>query len=717
MTRQTGIGAGSIHRRLFGRLALAGVGMALLLGAIAIAIELERVDRIVVDLTVAEANRFLRSEREARTPDRGGEALEARLARFIESRPSAVDGHFVETEIYGPAGEKLAEAAVASSAWQRASATLTHTLPDGGYWYRKHLVGTQLFVQAVVPYEDRGQRGHFEGVFEVAPARMAEMLRASLIAVAGVVLAALATTGALYPVIVRMNRALAVHAEGLERALHEARSANSATRAKSRFLATMSHELRTPLHGVIGALELLDRMRDLPPAAARLVAIAQGTSAQLLSVIGDVLDFSKIEADRVEIDCVPFDVRATLAAHAETFRAAAVAKGIGFEIEISDGMPEAVAGDPPRLSQILGNLISNAIKFTQAGCVKVAIGTELSAGGTQHLVLAVTDTGKGIDPGDIGRIFEPYSQADAGDAPRSGGTGLGLPISRQLAERMGGTLDVQSKPGAGSTFVARIPVAAAPAVSGSSNAAGPAGARGLRILVADDNPVNREIVAGQLAQLGAKAILANDGREAVALFACGAYDLVLLDGQMPEMDGAEAAAAMRGLESGGTRRTPIIALTASADPVEVARYRAAGMDDVVMKPATIARLSAAIRAAQDNAGPVAVDFGFLAASLGDLDAPWVADTMRTFADQVRPQLDAIRIAARDGKPASAAEAAHSALGAARSAGARELGHCLEAAERAIRADDAVALGAASAACERALERAHKEIESRWKAER
>jgi len=372
----------------------------------------------------------------------------------------------------------------------------------------------------------------------------------------------------------------------LDAALAAARdAAEAASRAKSAFLANTSHEIRTPLNGLLGLARLALRDSIDGSARQRLVEQIFESARGLEGILSDILDFSKIEAGKFTLDETVFDLRELLGAVHASYRSLAEARGLGFELVIDDGLPMRVTGDPVRVRQILGNFITNAVKFTASGGIRV----EAGAGAAGGVRLAVVDTGEGIDAAGQEQLFQPFSQGDVSVTRRFGGTGLGLSICRQLAQLMGGDVGVASEPGRGSTFWAELPLPAAFAVGDSvgNDAVDSARLSSARVLLVEDNPVNMMIAAATLAQWGVDVEEARDGRMAIRAVEAAArrgrpFDVVLMDVQMPVMGGNEAAIELR--KAWSAHALPIIALTAAALVSEREQALAAGMNDFLTKP-------------------------------------------------------------------------------------------------------------------------------------
>ncbi|MBI4874965.1 MAG: response regulator [Acidobacteria bacterium] len=390
------------------------------------------------------------------------------------------------------------------------------------------------------------------------------------------------------------------HRERLIVQLHEAKNAaEAASHAKSEFLANMSHEVRTPMNGILGMTELvLDT--ELSPEQREPLETVKTSADSLLTVINDVLDFSKIEAGKLDLEKIDFDLRDNLETTVKIFAQSARQKGLALVWKVQSGVPPWVQGDPIRLRQIVSNLLSNAVKFTERGEVELEAGLESRDPEGSTLRFTIRDSGIGIPPEKQALVFGAFAQADSSTTRRHGGTGLGLTICTRLVELMGGRIWLESEPGRGSRFhfTARFGLAKDREIGGSPpTARRPTQARpGLRILVAEDHPVNRKLILRLLEKRGHTAVVATTGREALAALDRESFDVVLMDVQMPEMDGLEAAAAIRAREEGTPFRQPIVAMTAYAMQGDRELCLAAGMDAYVSKPIHAERLFEAMEA-------------------------------------------------------------------------------------------------------------------------
>lgn len=363
--------------------------------------------------------------------------------------------------------------------------------------------------------------------------------------------------------------------------------AERASEAKSTFLATMSHEIRTPLNGVLGMAQVMSR-DPLPPEQAQRLDLLRRSGEVLATLLNDVLDISKIEAELLELEDGAVDFARMAADLEEIFGPLARDKGLTLKVETRPAALGCWRGDPLRVRQVLNNLLSNAVKFTASGKIDVAID---AADG--DLSITVTDTGIGIEPQQLNGLFDRFVQADASTTRRHGGSGLGLSIARDLCRLMGGDVRASSTPGRGARFVVTLPLAPLNATVSETGAAvgddagDPAG---LKVLVAEDNPTNQLVIKTLLEQLGASVRVVGDGREAVEAWRAEAWDLILMDIQMPILDGIGATREIRSSEPTVGRRSPIVALTANALSHQAEEYRAAGMDAVVAKPLNVAEL-------------------------------------------------------------------------------------------------------------------------------
>ena len=372
----------------------------------------------------------------------------------------------------------------------------------------------------------------------------------------------------------------------------------AAAHAKAVFLANMSHEIRTPLNGVLGMAELLGQS-TLTDSQLRHVRTLRASGEHLMHVINDVLDFSKLEAQRVELERIPFSPRELVERLTEAMTVEATAKGLSLTLAVEAGLPAQVVGDPSRVRQILYNLTANAIKFTPRGQVSMSLRSgKAQTAAAPMIEFEVADTGIGIGANELPRLFKAFSQADGSTTRLFGGTGLGLAISQELARMMRGDIEVESAVGEGSRFRCTLtfepgtdlaPASAVPEPNVSTRV--DVAADGPRVLLVEDNAVNREVGTAMLEQVGCHVDVALDGAEGLRCWLTGHYDLVLMDCQMPVMDGYAATRALRGEERmRGLIRTPVVAMTANAFREDREACLGAGMDAFLSKPYTLAQL-------------------------------------------------------------------------------------------------------------------------------
>jgi len=464
----------------------------------------------------------------------------------------------------------------------------------------------------------------------------------------------------------------------------------AASRAKSEFLANMSHEIRTPMNGVLGMADLL-LSGDLPAESRRYAETIHSSGEALLAILNDVLDFSKIEAGKMEFEEVPFDPRRCLDDVASLMEGRAREHGLVLTAMATAAVPAQVVGDPSRLRQVLLNLVGNAVKFTKAGEVAVRLGVSCSGA----LLFEVADTGIGICEQAKAHLFDAFTQADSSTSRRFGGTGLGLAISRRLVEGMGGEIGVESTEGEGTAFWFTVPLCAieegAAASAATEVTVAPAAVRPLHLLLAEDNAVNRLVATKCVERLGHTVESAANGCEAVAAWRRGHFDAVLMDCQMPELDGYEATARIRELEqaAGTGRRTPVIALTAHAMAGDRERCLAAGMDDYVAKPLRSDELAEALARAVGNNpipdspgstctedvmdAPVPMDLTHLRELVGG-DEEVMGEILDLFLEDAPRQIAALGEAITQGRWEEAGRLAHTLKGSASNVGAEPLRH-------------------------------------------
>lgn len=387
------------------------------------------------------------------------------------------------------------------------------------------------------------------------------------------------------------------------RARMDTQRAEEASSIKSKFLAHMSHELRTPLNAILGLTEAV-LQDELTPTQRERLSTVSAAGESLLVILNDILDLSKVEAGKLELEKTRFDLQELTRSVAAAFALKADEKGIAFNIEIEQDVPVHLIGDPTRIRQILGNLISNAIKFTDQGSVSVHLDLTPTAGAQPDGLLlhgTVTDTGLGMDKATLQRLFKPFTQADESISRSHGGTGLGLSICNELANLMGGQVSASSTPGEGSTFTFEIPVQKTQAPETTPSLAGAPNADTnpdqnptipyRKILVAEDNAVNRMVLKALLERYPCEITFAIDGSEALSLWRNQHFDCILMDIHMPVMNGVTATKTIRAEErAGNLPRIPIIALTADVMRHQVQDYIDSGVDDVVGKPVQIQKL-------------------------------------------------------------------------------------------------------------------------------
>ena len=480
------------------------------------------------------------------------------------------------------------------------------------------------------------------------------------------------------------------HERQLIEALDKARVAAD---AKSIFLATMSHEIRTPMTGVLGMIDLL---RDDPSEEERdsFLATLKQSATLLMRVLDDVLDFSKLEHGQIEIRKCDFDFEALAQSTLDLFFNAASQKGLLISLALDHGASPFVHGDPVRIQQVMSNLINNAIKFTDAGSIVVRVKARPAAGSRQMWRIEIRDTGIGIAPDHATTLFDPFTQAEQGTGRRFGGTGLGLAISRQLVEAMGGALAFDSKPGQGSSFWFELTLDEAQTVPVRSRPARIVKpVRTLRVLVAEDNPVNQLLITALLRRQGHQPLCVDDGLKAVEAAAADSYDCILMDMQMPNMDGITATRTIR--QSGGPcADIPIIALTADASPERRRFYDNAGLTDFMTKPIDGAALNARLAAiaepepvAKVGPGESALDSSHLDRLRAALGPKRLNALLELFLKELASRPAEIRDHLLAGRLDQAKSEAHSLKGASLSIGAGPLGSAAYAIEQLTSATD------------------------------
>ncbi len=469
--------------------------------------------------------------------------------------------------------------------------------------------------------------------------------------------------------------------------------AESASRARAAFLAAMSHELRTPMNAVIGLSDLLAEAPLSPEHRGHARTINDSARA-LLGQVNDILDFAKIDAQKLSLEPSPFDLHRLAASVVDMLYPQARARSIELTLDVSPGVPRHLSGDDARLRQVLVNLVSNGIKFTERGSVALRISARAAEEGVHEIVVRVEDTGIGMAPEVIARLFRPFEQADGGIGRRYGGTGLGLAISKQIVVAMGGDIHVESEPGRGSafSFALRLPEAPAP----PEEAAAPARREHrppLSILVVDDQPINRDVARVGLGRLGYPVDLASSGQEAIEAVSKKDYDLVFMDLQMPGMSGIEATVRI-GEAFAGRRAPHVVAMTASVFEEDREACRRAGMRDFVGKPIDLAQLDAVLARVAEERGasapalaraPVArapIARLWQLESLGD--AGFLETLCRTFLSDTRLRLPRMKEALARGDAAEIGREAHILTSASATVGATPMSELSEGVEGAAR---------------------------------
>ena len=511
--------------------------------------------------------------------------------------------------------------------------------------------------------------------------------------VLGLIVLLMASGSVLVMLLIREGREHAVKTRQLEQRTREldatARLAEKASQAKSEFMAVMSHEIRTPLNGVVGVADLLAD-EPLPGRSRELLSSLNDSVLSLQAVIDDVIDYTRYESGGLELDAHPFELRPFIDQLARSYRLEAERRGIAFEVRVAPEAPPALEGDTARLRQILMNLLNNAFKFTAEGAISLRV-EQTTEGGVRFLV---RDTGCGIPEESREALFKPFSQVDSSISRRYGGSGLGLAICARLVASMGGRIDMESHAGLGSLFWFEVPLAeVAPELA--QRHPGPT-SEGLslpdlvprRILVVEDQATNRDLARAMLERLGQRVKVAENGQEALERLTSEPFDLVLMDMQMPVLDGLATTRRWREREAPSGRRLPIVAMTANVMPEDRARCLAAGMDDVLGKPFTRQDLYRLLQGSlpgmtelatvplppetHDTESSALLDLGTLVSLEEGLDGPTLRELITGFLDRLGERQQRLVEALGRGDLETLAETAHALKGAAASMGCQGL---------------------------------------------
>ncbi len=539
------------------------------------------------------------------------------------------------------------------------------------------------------------------------------------------------------------DQALASHRDRLEIEVAERTAelaeatvaAEAASAAKSEFLAVMSHEIRTPLNGMLVVAELMSAAK-LAPRIKRYADVLLASGQTLHAIINDILDLSKIEAGKLELEAIPVRPHQIVDDVVQLFRLRAEAKGLGLTAEVAAGVPEMISTDPVRLTQILSNLVNNALKFTESGGIAIAMTYDAgSSAARPTLMLDVIDTGIGIPGEKLATIFEAFSQADQSTMRRFGGTGIGLTICQRITTAMGGNITVTSKPGRGSTFSVRVPVAVVAATTIAALAAKQhrnsiaapevSALAGIRVLAADDNAINREVLSEAILRLGGTAVCVEDGRAAVEAIKAQEFDVVLMDCSMPVMDGYAATRAIRAWEQeSGRAQLPIVAFTAHVLGERANAWRDAGMTGYLTKPYTLKSLDNCLaialgispdgrgRTSSDQSEPnppadgeIPLIDAEVLASIIEMQQPGddlASRVVRLFSIHAPRALETLLAAQSCGNPTTIAEAAHALRSLSRNIGALRIGDLCTQLESEVRDGVVTHVGSHCEAIQRSL---------------